>query len=254
MILELGLALVVIALICEYIDSTLGMGYGTTLTPLLLLMGFEPLQVVPAVLLSELIAGFLAAFSHHYVGNVDFGIDSEHLKIALLLGACSIIGALIAVLIAINLPTFYLKLYIGFLVLAMGAIILWRRNIAKEFSWKKITGLGVLAAFNKGMSGGGYGPVMVTGQILSGVPGKNAIAITSLAEGITCLVAVLVYFFTNNLIDWQLAPYLVIGAALSAPLSAITVKRLKEQRLTVFIGFATILLGLFTLAKTFGVL
>ncbi|GAF92609.1 unnamed protein product, partial [marine sediment metagenome] len=29
------------ALFCEYIDSSLGMGYGTTLTPVLLLAGFE---------------------------------------------------------------------------------------------------------------------------------------------------------------------------------------------------------------------
>jgi len=29
------------------------MGYGTTLTPLLLILGFEPLQIVPAVLLSD---------------------------------------------------------------------------------------------------------------------------------------------------------------------------------------------------------
>lgn len=60
-----------VALICEYMDSTLGMGYGTTLTPVLLLMGFSPLQVVPTVLLSELISGLLAAFFHHREGNVN---------------------------------------------------------------------------------------------------------------------------------------------------------------------------------------
>ena len=38
-----------LAFVCEFVDSTLGMGYGTSLTPILLLMGFEPLQVVPAV-------------------------------------------------------------------------------------------------------------------------------------------------------------------------------------------------------------
>jgi len=40
-----------LAFVCEFIDSSLGMGYGTSLTPILLLMGFHPLQVVPAVLL-----------------------------------------------------------------------------------------------------------------------------------------------------------------------------------------------------------
>ena len=48
-----GLCIAFIAFLAEYVDSTLGMGYGTTLTPVLLLMGYEPMQVVPAVLLSN---------------------------------------------------------------------------------------------------------------------------------------------------------------------------------------------------------
>ena len=51
------LAVFLAALVCEYVDSSLGMGYGTTLTPLLLLAGFEPLQIVPCVLLSEFATG-----------------------------------------------------------------------------------------------------------------------------------------------------------------------------------------------------
>ena len=39
-----------LALFCEYIDSTLGMGYGTTLTPILMLMGEKKLKVVIAVM------------------------------------------------------------------------------------------------------------------------------------------------------------------------------------------------------------
>ncbi|MDD5081165.1 MAG: hypothetical protein PHC58_04125, partial [Candidatus Omnitrophica bacterium] len=54
-----------LAFIFEYMDSTLGMGYGTTLTPVLLIMGYEPLQVVPVVLISELFSGLLAGFLHH---------------------------------------------------------------------------------------------------------------------------------------------------------------------------------------------
>ena len=73
---ELGLGiiitLVICAFLCEYLDSTLGMGYGTTLTPVFMLMGFKPMQIVPAILLSELISGLLAGILHHREGNVDF--------------------------------------------------------------------------------------------------------------------------------------------------------------------------------------
>ncbi len=59
----LVLLVFVAALVCEYIDSALGMGYGTTLTPVLLLCGFDPLQIVPAVLLSEFSTGLVATIT-----------------------------------------------------------------------------------------------------------------------------------------------------------------------------------------------
>lgn len=270
----IGITIVIIAFFAEYIDSTLGMGYGTTLTPVLILFGFEPLQVVPAVLLSELVTGLLAGFTHHSFGNVDFrpktmnlkriysalkklglfesfkrGI-SLHLKITLLIASCSIIGTLTAVFVAVNLPEFYLKLYIGLLVLTIGIVILVTINKNYRFSWKKITGLSLTASFNKGMSGGGYGPVVTGGQLLTGIDGKNAIGITSLAEGLTCVVGVIAYIIIKDMIDWTLAPYLMIGAICSVPLSALTVKNIKTKKLRVIIGIVTLVLGVLTLGKT----
>ena len=45
----LGISIFLAAFIAEYFDSSLGMGYGTTLTPVLLFMGYTPMQIVPAV-------------------------------------------------------------------------------------------------------------------------------------------------------------------------------------------------------------
>ncbi len=265
----------VIAFLCEYMDSTLGMGYGTTLTPVFLLMGFSPMQIVPAILLSELITGLLAGFFHHLEGNVDLKPKSvdvfniakmlrplgyiktlrksipSHLKVALLLAACSIVGTVVAVFVAVSIPKFWLKLYIGCLVLSMGIIILICFNREFKFSWKRVGLLGLIASFNKGMSGGGYGPVVTGGQILSGVEGKSAIGITSLAEGLTCLVGVITYLLVcNNPVDWKLAPYIVIGAVLSVPLSAKSVKIINERKLKVAIALLTIILGVLTILKT----
>lgn len=268
-----GLCIALIAFVAEYVDSTLGMGYGTTLTPVLLVMGFEPMQVVPAVLLSELFTGLLAGLAHHRAGNANFrpkrvgprliarrikelGIGESFrrgvprdLRVVLVIAACSIVGTLVAVWLAVSISKFYLKLYIGAMVLTIGLYMLLQRKRKQRFSWKKITGLGLVASFNKGMSGGGYGPVVTGGQILSGVEGKSAIAITSLAEGLTCVVGFLAYFLTKSIQDWTLFPFLCVGALLSVPLSAYTVKRLKTRYLKLAIGVLTTALGLFTLAK-----
>ncbi|MBU0615968.1 MAG: sulfite exporter TauE/SafE family protein [Nanoarchaeota archaeon] len=269
--LGIGLAIIIMAFFAEYIDSTLGMGYGTSLTPILLIMGFEPLQVVPAVLLSELITGFLAGFTHHSVGNVDFrpktmnpvkiyrsvkefgfvhsfnkGVPM-HLKLVILIASCSIIGTVAAVFIAINIPKFMLKLYIGLLVLVIGLVIIFTINKRYGFSWKKVTFLGLVASFNKGISGGGYGPVVTGGQLLAGVKGQNAVGITSLAEGMTCVVGVITYLLTKGIIDWTLAPYLIIGGVLSVPLSANTIRKIRTNKLKLAIGLVTVILGAYTL-------
>jgi len=268
-------AIIVLTFLCEYMDSTLGMGYGTTFTPLLLLFGFNPMQIVPAVLLSQLICGFLGAFFHHREGNVNlkpstadiFKITNmlsplgyvetfrktvpSHLKVALLLGVCSMVGTIAAVFVAVNIPKFWLKLYIGVLVLAMGVLVLICLNREFKFSWFKVTVLGIVASFNKGMSGGGYGPIVTGGQILSGVEGKSAVGITSLAEGLTCLVGVMTYILvSNSSIDWRLAPWIVFGAIFSVPLSAKSVKLIDTKKLKLAIAVLTIILGSVTIIIT----
>jgi len=264
-----GLLIVLLAFIAEYFDSTLGMGYGTSLTPILLIMGFEPMQIVPCILLSELITGLGASVMHDQLGNVNlfpreiknikinrlsFLRDirkylPDHLKIGLLIGICSIIGAVAAVYLAVNLPKFLIKLYIGILITLMGILILLTSGSKLRFSWSKIIILSIIASFNKGISGGGYGPVVTSGQLLSGVNSKNAIGITSFAESLTCLVGLMVYLLLKNSVDWKLAPFLILGGILSIPVSGITVKKMKMIGLKNLIGVVTLFLGLFTLYK-----
>lgn len=250
MLTEICWPLILLALGCEYVDASLGMGYGTTLTPLLLLMGYDTTQIVPSVLLSEFLTGILAGVLHHTFGNVDLKPGSRPFKVALVLAGCSVIGTLAAVFVSVSVPAWILKLYIGALVLAVGIGILLTIGRTFVFSWKKMVGLGLLAAFNKGMSGGGYGPLVTGGQILSGMDDRGAIGITSLAEGLVCIVGVLAYKLTGNgTVDWGLAPPLVVGALLSVPLATITVKRIPMRKMRWAIGIAVTMLGLSILIK-----
>ncbi len=243
------LGIILISFLCEYMDAALGMGYGTTLTPLLLILGFKPLEVVPTVLLSQFVTSITAGFFHHRLGNVNFSRGSLHLKIVSILTISGIFGSVVAVMIAIKLPPQILKLYIGGIICLVGLLTLANFNRQYSFSWGKITGLGVVAAFNKGLSGGGYGPVVTGGQILSGLNGKNAIGIAALAEGLTCLVAFLLYVQTKSVASWSLVPYVMAGAILSVPFSVVTVKKLNTNTLHLAIGVITTLLGIVTLVR-----
>ncbi len=111
--------------------------------------------------------------------------------------------------------------------------------------------LGIVASFNKGMSGGGYGPLVMGGQVLSGIGVKNAVAITSLSESVVCLVGVILYATLKSDISWVLAPWLMAGAVLSVPFAALTLKRLPEQKAKTAVAVIVLGLGLLTLAKVF---
>lgn len=247
MSIEFVAPIVMLAFVCEFVDSSLGMGYGTTLTPLLLLLGYSPLEIVPAVLFSEFVTGVLAGFVHHEFGNVDLKPGSRDFKVMLLLSALSVVGVLIAVFISVNLPAHFVKLYIGVLVLGIGLMILINRQRELRFSWLRIGMLGFFAAFNKGISGGGYGPVVTGGQVLAGIRGRAAVGIASLAEGVTSLVGMLAYLAAGSPFPLQLGPSLLLGASLSVPFAAYMVKRLPTGRLTTIIGGTATLIGGYTL-------
>ncbi len=241
-----------LAFVCEFVDSTLGMGYGTSLTPILLLMGFEPLQVVPAVLFSEFVSGITAAFFHHRAENVNFHPSSTDTKVALVLSGFGVAGTIAAVFLAVRLPAVILKIWIGAIVLFMGVFILATLNRKPRFTWRKISILGTIASFNKGMSGGGYGPLVMGGQVLSGIGVRNAVGITSLSEGVTCLVGIILYFFLKPAaLDWVLAPWLMMGAVLSVPFAVYTLKRIPEKKAKIAVGVAVAVLGCLTLGRAF---
>jgi len=264
----LFVVIAIIALVCEYVDASLGMGYGTALSPILLIMGFLPLQVVPSVLLGQLVGGLAGGFFHHKMGNInlDFRRDeaikkrlrglgyiprSLDSKVIFILAICGFMGAVAAVFFALNIPTIALKTYIGIMVLGIGIVILIRRNRKSNLSWRGLIGIGLLSAFNKGASGGGYGPLVTGGQIISGREAKSSIGSTTLAEALVCIVAFVSYLVLRGDIYWTLAAATSIGSIIAAPLAARTVKRINSQRLKIVIGVVTSLLGALTIVKAF---
>ncbi len=237
------------ALGCEFIDSSLGMGYGTTLTPLLLLAGFEPLQIIPAILASELVAGITAGLMHQRDGNVDFLRDARARRTALLLAALGGVGTLSAVWLAVSIPQSWLGVFIAVIVLSMGVLILATRHRQLPYRAGNIVAIGAVAAFNKGLSGGGYGPLVTAGQVASGLPAKHSVAITSVAESLTCLIGLAGYLALGQSLEPTLFAPLVLGAILSVPMATSTVRRMPESAMRGLVGGVTLALGLLALLK-----
>lgn len=257
------------AFVMEIVDSGLGMGYGTVLTPLLLLLAFDPLMIVPAVLLSQALGGLVSSIFHHRRKNVDFkprctsirfiikkirelgfresfrkGFPRDF-KVFILITVLGVFATILAVFIAFNISKVILKTYIGLLVFSIGIIMVSNRNFI--FSWKKVLGVGVFASFNKGISGGGFGPVTTGGQIISGQGHRSAIGCTTFSEVPICLAGFLTYLILNGIQYSFVFIPLTIGAILAAPIGPRITEKASNKNLKNIIGISIIILGAWNL-------
>lgn len=270
---ETTILLVLGGFLCELIDASMGMMYGTILSPVLVIAGFEPVIVVPSILFSQALGGFTASIFHHRLRNVNLALKSinpkviaerllqlgcvesfkrgttKDFKVSFCVSGLGIVATIIAALIAISIPKALLKSYIGILVVSMGVILLSSPKF--RFSWKKMVAVGVLSAFNKGLSGGGFGPVVTSGQVIAGRDGKSSIGATTFAEAPICFAGFLTFVITKGISDWNLVVLLSMGALLGAPLGALLTSKFKsEKKIKIILGTLTLLLGIWILIRT----
>jgi len=237
--------LILSALICEFIDSGLGMMYGTILSPLLIVLGFDPQSVIPSILFSQALGGMVATIGHHRYKNADFSIKSTDFKIASVIYLCGIVSVISGALLAVKMPKEWLQIYIGGLVSIMGLVVILRRNFT--FSWKKVIGIGMLSAFNKALSGGGYGPLVASGLIISGKDGRSSIGTTDFAEAPICITAFLVWaILKQSYPPLDILVPLTIGAMIGASFGPYCLSKVKNNdKLITVIGWLVLVMGLF---------
>lgn len=262
--MELILSIILLAFLFETMDSCAGMGFGTGLTPLLFLLGYEPLQVVPILLVSEAITGFTAGYFHHEFENVHFSIKQPFSKATKIMLIIAIIGCLAIMLSVIltyytfELPKEIIKTYVAVLVLAMGFIgLITIKKKQKQYRPNILIASAGIAGFNKGIGAGGYGPVIMMGEIFSGIYEKTATAIASMAEGIVSMVGFSSFLFISHYgvtIDYVLLPSIFTGGFLAAILSPYLVRIISNKIWRYIIPFYAITIGIFCLLKVGGII
>lgn len=259
--MELILLIIILAFLFESMDSMAGMGFGTALSPLLFLLGYAPLQIVPTVLISEAITGIIDTFFDHEFKNVHYSFHplNDATKIALIMAFFGCLAIFVSILLgyfAIKFPDIVIKTYVTLLVIFMGISGFIRIKLMKiEHSNthpKMLIGFAVLAGFNKGIGGGGYGPVITIGQIFSGIYEKSATAIVSFAESIVSLVGILTFFlisFAGVRVDLVLLPSIFTGGFIAAIFAPYLVRVLPNKIWQCLIPIYAIGIGIFSLLK-----
>ena len=262
--LELIPLVIILAFLFETMDSCAGMGFGTGLAPLLFILGYEPLQVVPILLISEAITGFTAGFFHQEFENAKFKLKKPTNKETRVMLNIAIFGCL-AIIISVFLTYYAIKVdktmiqtYVAILVLAMGLIaIIKLKYKSTTYKPKLLTFFSAIAGFNKGIGAGGYGPVVMLGQIFSGIYEKTATAIVSFAEGIVSVAGVAAFVLVPVIsnqpieIDFILLPSVFTGGFIAAMISPYMVRVLPNKLWKIVIPTYALAIGIYVLVKLY---
>lgn len=265
------LFLCTLAFLCELIDSSIGMGYGTILSPLLIVLGFATFDSVPAILISQMVGGAIAARQHHVLGNAHFKRihrqlqpDTERIfsfwklwtravefwnelssdgKAVLIISTLGIFASLGASYIGTRIiDKKVLEVIIAIVVLVMALLI--SLDVKFEYTTRKMFLLGLVSAGFKGLSGGGFGPLVTAMQKVMGKGLGAAVGVTTFSEVLICLVAFFGHLFYGNIQRWDLVAALCIGSALAGSFGPrATLKLDQKKKLKTIIAFALTLLG-----------
>lgn len=231
----------ILAAMMEVLGTGLGMMYGTLMSPILIILGYPPKAVVPAILLSQVSGGIVGSFGHHAKKNSDFGGLTRDLKIALAIIVPGVAACVLGASLGHLLPKSYMTAYIGALVMAMGFLCL--RPVYYDFSWKKLWAIGLLAGFNKALSGGGFGPVTSTGKILGGVDPKVSVGTSTLAAVPVCVVSFGTWMLLGGRVNGLFLAALCAGSLAGGLVGPSVTARMDTGRLRVVVGWLALLSG-----------
>ncbi|HSO17989.1 MAG TPA: sulfite exporter TauE/SafE family protein [Desulfosarcina sp.] len=230
-------SVVLIAAFFEFMDASAGMGFGTALTPLLLMVGFDPKQIVPVVMIQQGAAGLVGAFLHREFENVEwkFSPMSETVKLWLIIAGTGVlfnVVAIIGVYKIFHVAKIWIKLYVAILLLLMGAVSLFQSRKERPYKPGKMVLWAALAGFNKGVGGGGYGPVVTIGGLMAGVPVKSMMAVTAISEGTVSTLSVVTWLAllgSGVTIDYILLPSFMLATMFSAVAAPYTTRVFPEK-------------------------
>ena len=238
---------VLVGLVCGFIDSSLGMGYGASSTAVLVSFGFAPAIASASVHTAEGFVDTVSAVSHWRLGNFEKGLFFL-LVIPGVLGA--VLGALFLSWISLKTA----KPFVSFILLGMGIIMLFRFlrkriYIEKKLPRQLVPILGFVAGFIDVSGGGGWGPLVTPVFLLGGSEPRKAIGTVEITEPVISFTAMVIFGLSLGFESflWSIVMPVMLGGFILTPIAAWISKKAPKKLLGILIGVWLIILN----ARTF---
>ena len=234
-----------VGLLAQLVDGSLGMAYGITSTSFLIGIGATPAAASGAVHVAEIFTTAFSGISHIKFGNV-------HKDLFKRLVIPGVIGGILGAYILTSIDGKLIKPYITVYLLLMGLFILRKAFISIKHNNKKIKHVRKLAltgGFLDAIGGGGWGPIVTSTLIGQGNSPRHTIGSVNTAEFFVSFATGITFILLGSAGHWILVAGLIIGGLFSAPFAAYLTSKLSTKKLLIAVGFLITAISIYNLNK-----
>jgi uncharacterized membrane protein YfcA len=242
--------------LAQFIDGTLGMGFGVTSATILLFLGISPVTASAATHAAKLPTTLVSGLSHWREGNVD-------VPVLLRVAVPGAVGGFLGAVVLTNISLESAKAGMSGLLIFFGLVIFTRfglgiRLIPTPHSGhqaKWLSPIGLVGGFVDATGGGGWGPV-VTPSLMTVTrhEPRKVVGTTNAAEFVVA-VSVSSGFLTGAAqhgIPWLPVLGLVLGGVLVAPFAARLAGRMPHAPMGTLVGALVVLVNAVTVVDALG--
>lgn len=242
--------------LAQFVDGTLGMGFGVTSATVLLSLGVAPATASAATHAAKLPTTLISGLSHWRAGNVDT-------RVLLRVAVPGAIGGFLGAVVLTSISLSAAKGWMAGLLIFFGFVILVRFGFDKRLiptpssgeTARWLSPIGLLGGFVDATGGGGWGPV-VTPSLMTVTrhEPRRVVGTTNAAEFVVA-VSVSTGFITgvaHEDIPWFPVLGLIIGGVLVAPFAARLAGRLPHAPMGTLVGGLVILVNAVSVVAALG--
>ncbi|MGV1005752.1 MAG: sulfite exporter TauE/SafE family protein [Candidatus Nanopelagicales bacterium] len=235
----------------QFVDGTLGMGFGVTSATLLTLLGYSAVAASAGTHAAKMGTTLVSGVSHWREGNVDW-------RVFLGLGVPGAVGAFVGAVILTNIEFGTARIWMSSLLFILGLVIIGRFGFGKSLfppmaaRARQVWPIGLVGGLVDATGGGGWGPVATpTMMMVTKHEPHRVVGTVNAAEFLVDVSASTGFLVGagDSGIPWAAVGGLVLGGAISAPIAARLAKHAPRAILGVCVGGMVLISNLAVLAK-----
>ena len=239
----------------QFVDGTLGMGFGVTSATLLTVLGYSAVAASAGTHAAKVGTCFASGVSHWREGNVDW-------RVLIAVGVPGAFGAFIGAVVLTNVAIDGARVWMAAILFLLGISIIARFGFGKSLlpemrlRTRNLWPIGLFGGFVDATGGGGWGPVATPSLMTVTRHAPHRIVGTVSASEFLVAVSASIGFLVgagDSDVPWLAVLGLIIGGVIMAPFAARFARRAPTRPLGVAVGGIVLVANTAVIAAVLGI-